>query len=191
MTLQAELYQGLICPACGAPRCLNRHGTYARYVLILEAGQPAWQHISIVRVICKSCGSTHALLPAEIVAFCQYSLPFLFFIFSQVFIEEQRVPSIAQRCALPVWSAYLLIRRYEQCLARISLVLFEQGCQPADQEQFTGRECLLQISRQGLNRFIHRYWQQTRRYLWQSRYHNRASPPLCLGWYELGIVSST
>jgi hypothetical protein len=170
---------------------LKRHGQYERYLLVLEQDQLDWLQISIVRASCGSCNKTHALLPADIVAYCQYSLPVLVFLFSQILLDSASVPQVAQEYQCPVWSVYLVLRRYEQSLSRIGLVLFELGFQPADNQCFTSRESLRQISQHGLQVFPFRYWQHNRRYLWQSRYHNRASPPVTMGWHETRVVPFT
>jgi len=165
---------------------MKRHGSYARYVLTIEQGLLAWQQTDIIRVRCFSCGTTHALLPADVIAYCPYSLQFLMFLYNLLLLEQKPVAEVAVQQQLSVWSVYLVLRRYERCRARIGLVLFELGCQPADHQQFTARECLEQIKAYGLSSFIHRYWQHNRRYLWQSRFHNRASPPVAMGWHENG-----
>jgi len=184
-------YQVLDCPSCCAPRSLKRHGKYERYLLVSEQGQLTWLQTPIIRIRCRSCGSTHALLPADVVAYCQYSLPVLIILLSQILLESASVPQVAQQYQCPIWSVYLVLRRYEQCLARIGLVLYELGCQPTDKQCFTSRECLRQISQGDLTAFRFRYWQHNRRYLWQSRYHNRASPPVTMGWHETGIAAFT
>jgi hypothetical protein len=43
------------CPACGQEGCLHRHGTYHKYHF--------HQQIAIVRVRCRHCGRTHAIIP--------------------------------------------------------------------------------------------------------------------------------
>lgn len=170
---------------------MKRHSAYQRYVLVLESEELTWIHFSITRSICKSCEKTQSLLPADIVAYCQYSLDVLMFLFCQIMIQDKSVPCVAKTNQLPVWSVYLVLHRYEICLMRMSLVLFELGISPTNHQTFTSRECFDEINRYGLRRFIYCYWQLNRRYLWQLRFHNRASPPVNMGFYKTGIHAFT
>lgn len=182
-----EFYKSLNCPACGARGKMKRHGAYGRYVLTLESGELTWTLIPVTRAACCSCASTHALLPVDVVAYCQYSLDILMILFCQNIFNGMSAPRVAENYQLPVWSVYLVLRRYEVCLSRIGLVLFELGYQPADHQGFTAWECLNEIQRQGMANFVYRYWQHNRRYLWQTRFHNRASPPVTMGWCKTRI----
>ncbi|NCB26167.1 MAG: hypothetical protein EOM62_11945 [Bacteroidia bacterium] len=166
---------------------MKRHGAYRRYLLALESGELKWILTPVTRAACRSCATTHALLPVDVVAYCQYSLDVLMFLFCQIIFNGVSVPRVAENCQLPVWSVYLVLRRYEVCLSRIGLVLFELGYEPVNHQSFTALECLEEIQRHRLNCFLHRYWQHNRRYLWQTRFHNRASPPVRMGWCKTGL----
>ena len=167
-----------------------RHGVYARYLLVIEAGELVWIQTRIVRVSCASCGSTHALLPADLVAYCQYSLDVLVFLYSQLLHAGASVPQVARDNGLSVWSVYLVRRRYELFRAHAGLLLFELGYQPDDHRRFQSRECLERIQQHGLPRFLRQYFEYNRRYLWQTRFHSRASPPVVSGWFFRKIPSS-
>lgn len=153
---------------------------------MLEASGLACLRITVVRVRCGSCDTTHALLPSDIVAYCQYSLPFLWALYGLVLLDRTSVPQAAATYGLSPWSVYLVLRRYERCLPRIALVLSELGQAPVDHQRFGARESLERIRGLGLERFTHRYWRHNRRYLWQSRHHARASPPVVHGRQEIG-----
>lgn len=140
----------------------------------------------MARVRCGSCDTTHALLPSDVVAYCQYSLPFLWTLYGLVLFERVSVPRAAATYGLSPWSVYLVLRRYERCLSRIALVLSELGQAPVDHQRFGARESLERIKGLGLERFALHYWRRNRRYLWQSRHHARASPPVVHGRQEIG-----
>ena len=58
------------CPTCSCPGALVKHGYYKRTVII----NGIKQRVTILRVKCKSCGKTHALLPSFIIPYLQTSL---------------------------------------------------------------------------------------------------------------------
>ena len=62
-------FYSLTC-TCGHSGCLIGHGSYQRFMKFDGAKIP----LQISRVLCCSCGKTHALLPAFIVPYSQISL---------------------------------------------------------------------------------------------------------------------
>ena len=62
-------FHRLTCP-CGQAGCLCVHGYYDRYVKVSEDKL----RFRICRVICESCGHTHALLLSSFVPYSQHSL---------------------------------------------------------------------------------------------------------------------
>lgn len=58
-----------VCPGCHAKNKLIKYGTYERNISILEDNQVNYYRVSVQRVICKSCGHTHALLPNFLVPY--------------------------------------------------------------------------------------------------------------------------
>lgn len=61
--------RGRTCPSCGCPGNFARHGSYSRF-LRTEDGE---QRIRVRRVVCRSCGATHALLPPGVVPYRLHS----------------------------------------------------------------------------------------------------------------------
>ena len=57
------------CPACGGRHGYVGHGSYKRF-LVAENGESGR---AIKRVRCKGCGSTHAVLPDDVIPFKLYS----------------------------------------------------------------------------------------------------------------------
>lgn len=184
---QPWVYKTLICPACEAEGKLVRHSSYGRYVLVFEQSKMVWRFFRITRVQCKSCSHTHALLPMDLVAYCQYSLDVLVYLFCQNYIQGCSVLQLAKATGIPVWSIYLVLRRFHGSLDRVRFVFYERGLRPADDRQFTVKESLLLIQQLGLNVFLYLYYQHNRRYLWQTRHHNRASPPVYSGWSDVTV----
>lgn len=65
------------CPCCGCKGKCRVHAYYNRYILDFRNGLPNCESIRVMRVICSSCGHTHAVLPDFIVPYCQLSLGYL------------------------------------------------------------------------------------------------------------------
>lgn len=60
----------LISCTCGHSGCLIRHGSYKRNIQLADSILT----LSVVRVYCKACGHTHALLLSDIVPYSQVPL---------------------------------------------------------------------------------------------------------------------
>lgn len=65
------------CPRCGARGCCWPHGSYRRGLISTNNDKRVDAIISVGRVLCSSCGSTHALLPDILIPFGSYSLRFV------------------------------------------------------------------------------------------------------------------
>jgi len=63
-----------ICPKCGAKHSFIRHSTYKRYISFVEDNTLQEGTITIVRLKCTSCSSTHAILPKDIIPYHLYLL---------------------------------------------------------------------------------------------------------------------
>lgn len=168
---------------------MSRHGAYKRYLLVYESGELEWLHITVTRAACSSCKTTHALLPADVIAYCQYSLFVILNIFLSVILNDISVPKTAHSKGLPVASVYKIMQRFRLCHGKVDLLLRERGIYPADYRAFTEKEILCGILRQ--KRFFYLYWHYNRRYLWQSKFQNTASPSVIMGWLKIGPAGFT
>lgn len=61
------------CPNCKAKNCFSFHGSYMRNISFVYEKKIYDFHVCVTRVICNSCGSTHALLPDFIVPYKIFS----------------------------------------------------------------------------------------------------------------------
>lgn len=62
--IEALPFHKLLC-TCGRKGDLIKHGRYTRYIKVSLSSEP----IKILRVLCKSCGKTHAILPEWLVPY--------------------------------------------------------------------------------------------------------------------------
>lgn len=67
----------VVCPACGAPVSMKKHGYYRRSFVYMDSGRIEEQSIKIRRLRCSSCGTTHAVLPLAVIPYCVYSVVFI------------------------------------------------------------------------------------------------------------------
>ena len=85
------------CPECRSIGRFKLHGSYTRYVAYFKAFKPIYDQIAIKRIQCKSCDTTHAVLPGDIIAYELLSLPVFLFIVVSFQLRKTPVLQIAER----------------------------------------------------------------------------------------------
>ncbi|MDD4809527.1 DUF6431 domain-containing protein [Methanobrevibacter sp. UBA417] len=115
----------LICPTCKAKGRLEIHGYYPRHVVALIDTNLVHEILMILRLKCKSCGCTHAVLPDFIIPYCTYSysliLECLNGYYSKVKIEE-----LCKRFKISPQLIYLWIKRFLDHKAQCILLFKEK-----------------------------------------------------------------
>lgn len=90
------------CPNCGAVgTCVSYHHPYHRYLVQLgQNNMPDYALVQVPRVICTSCGHTHALLPCPVIPFGSYSLSFAFRILFLYFTHSLTVEELCTQSGI-------------------------------------------------------------------------------------------
>ena len=110
ITLYAQFIQNLNvftleCNHCHWRGTCIRHGYYWRSYL-LSVGDLTGSRIRILRVKCKHCGKTHAILPEEIVPYLPFSTVFMFPILRQYYRREQSVEAVCMHFQIAIPQLY-------------------------------------------------------------------------------------
>lgn len=95
-----------VCPKCGKKGYFGRHGVYERFFCVLENGTVAEKTVRILRLKCKNCGSTHAILTWDMIPFCTYSLELIFEISCAVCILKKSVLNIMKETSISFQMLY-------------------------------------------------------------------------------------
>ena len=97
---------GEACPCCGAVGKLTEYGEYSRGLTYLQAGKVADSRVSPLRFECKSCGSTHALLPDIVIPYGRYSLGFVLTVLIAYFERASTVERICENFGIAISTIY-------------------------------------------------------------------------------------
>ena len=84
------------CPICHVTGRCRFHATYKRNIIDFILGRTVYQSISVTRVICESCGHTHAVLPDCIIPYGQYSLFFILRVLAEYFSHWRTVAMLCK-----------------------------------------------------------------------------------------------
>ena len=95
------------CPSCKTnyPNW-KKHATYFRYLIFLEDTAKITEQITITRYKCKSCKSTHALIPDLIIPYSSYSLGFVILVIEEYFSKSLSVAEICTKYDISVSTLY-------------------------------------------------------------------------------------
>ena len=85
------------CPFCFSKGNCHIHAYYGRSLFDFINNSRVSHDITIVRVICDSCGHTHALLPDLIIPYDQYSLFFILRVLAEHFLSRSSIEELCER----------------------------------------------------------------------------------------------
>lgn len=100
------------CPKCGSKHSWIRHAKYERTLVIQENNLFIDQRITILRLKCTACKSTHALLPGDIVPYVIHSFSCIIKLLSEYYLKKLSVLSIAKKYNLSFQLIYSFINRF-------------------------------------------------------------------------------
>lgn len=86
-----------ICPHCKARGTCSSHSAYTRDMITLESTQIRCYSLQIQRVICSSCGHTHAILPDFLIPYGSYSLRFILQVLKLYFLHAGTIDQLCNQ----------------------------------------------------------------------------------------------
>lgn len=84
------------CPFCSSKGNCRIHAYYWRKIGAFKDGSVVWEKVAVMRVICSSCGHTHAVLPDIIIPYARHGLLFVLKILASHFSGQFRVEKICE-----------------------------------------------------------------------------------------------
>lgn len=84
------------CPKCPAIGRFNLHGSYQRFIVYFNEAELIQEMIDIKRVRCKSCKSTHAVMPGDLIPYKMLSYFVLLYILIVCLVEKKPALKIAK-----------------------------------------------------------------------------------------------
>jgi hypothetical protein len=109
--------EDFICPTCGARHSCRSHASYKRYLISYESGKTVCYQVSILRVLCTSCGHTHAIIPEIIIPYGSYSILFILTVLRDYYTRSGSIQEICDKYEISISTLYLwihLFRRHKQ-----------------------------------------------------------------------------
>lgn len=88
------------CPICHSKGNCYVHGYYSRNLIDFVHGRTRYSTVKVLRVICTSCGHTHAVLPDLIIPYSTYGLTFILHVLNDYFLRKLSLEKICEKYAI-------------------------------------------------------------------------------------------
>ena len=95
-----EYFAATPCPKCPATGKFKMYGSYQRYVIYFAKRKLVYVQIDIKRIMCKSCKSTHAVMPGDMIPYKLLSLFVVILLLIACIIIETPVLRVANKYGL-------------------------------------------------------------------------------------------
>jgi hypothetical protein len=102
----------LTCSKYNAKHTLEHHDQYYRDYIYIQNGKVIVCSVAIPRLICSSCGSTHAYLPSCIIPHSSYSLFFVLAVLSLYYLKRLTVERLCEKFLISISTLYHWIGLY-------------------------------------------------------------------------------
>ncbi len=103
-----------VCPTCGAKHLCSYHASYERDMIVIENSSVLCHNVCISRVICSSCGHTHALLPDVLIPYGSYSLFFILRVLRLYFLHSYTVEKLCFISSISISTLYAWIHLFHK-----------------------------------------------------------------------------
>jgi hypothetical protein len=104
----------LPCPSCGAKHPLwTEFASYERDLISFEKGLPITYKITVSRIICSSCGHTHAILPEITIPYSSYSLIFVLTVLRDHYLSHLTVQALCDKYMIATSTLYAWKRLFQ------------------------------------------------------------------------------
>lgn len=102
------------CPACGSAGNLHIHSYYGRNLIDFINGHAFHHDITIMRIQCDSCGSTHAILPDFIIPYSSYSLFFILQVLGWYFLRLCSIEKLCEKFSITPKQLYKWVSLFHE-----------------------------------------------------------------------------
>lgn len=167
------------CPFCGARHAWARQGFYSRYVMTIKDDAFVLHSLDVLRLICHSCGTTHAILPYDVIPYEVHSFSLILEILTEVFVLETPAKTLKDDFYISYQMIYYLISKARKAYATLYMCLRILGFY----ELNFFKSIFYFISRieKSSNDFLSHFFHQTRSFVFMVRSHNAAVSAIRVG----------
>lgn len=183
--LTAKRLYPYTCPKCGSKHALTRHATYQRNISYFKENYLYNDTLTILRLKCGSCHSTHAILPNDIIPYCIYSYCAIIKILTEYYVKKKSVLLMSNTYSVSFQLIYAFIHRFLAFLKACTLVLRVNHVLTAIDTP-SAKEVFASITHYSLKSHYHvLFFHQTNWLFLMKKFHNTLDKSITIGAYTL------
>ena len=172
-----EYFAATPCPKCPAIGRFKMYGFYQRYVMYFSRGDLVYVKIDIKRIMCKSCKSTHAVMPGDIIPYKLLSLFVVMLLLISCIVEEAPVLRVANKYGLSFQIVNFYLNAFSLFRSRIHQYFKETS--PTDTPLAADRKSIVGLIKKPYAVFQHGYIAMNRRPCFMSKFlDGTGAPPI-------------
>jgi len=172
-----ESFADTPCPKCFAVGRFNLHGSYLRYFAYFVDKQIVLKSIELKRVKCRSCKSTHAVMPGDLIPYRLLSLLVVIFILTALFIEKTPVLKLAELFEFSFQFIYSCLQAFYLFRSRIHQYFMETS--PTDTPPDNGPGSIMSLIKIPYIEFQYGYTKLNQRPCFMCKFFNKyGAPPI-------------
>ena len=103
-----------ICPICNSQGNCRIHAYYNRSVIDFKYGHKVKSSLCVQRLICDSCGHTHAVLPDVLIPYASYSLMFILRVLGEFFLGTTSIEALCEKLSITSMQFYKWLQLWKQ-----------------------------------------------------------------------------
>ena len=103
-----------ICPICKSQGNCRIHAYYNRSVIDFRYGHKVKSNLCVKRLICGSCGHTHAILPDVLIPYASYSLIFILRVLGEFFLDMTSIEALCEKFSITSMQFYKWLQLWRQ-----------------------------------------------------------------------------
>ena len=103
-----------ICPICKSQGNCRIHAYYNRSVIDFRYGHKVKSSLCVQRLICGSCGHTHAVLPDVLIPYASYSLMFILRVLGEFFLGMASIEALCEKFSITSMQFYKWLQLWKQ-----------------------------------------------------------------------------
>lgn len=169
------------CPFCNAKNSFTRHATYKRNICIVNIDVFEEHNFTVLRLYCKSCKTTHAILPAGTIPYRFYSYACVLKILVLYYVENYSSLRISSKYNISFQMIYLFIARF--LLEIYSCISFLRIYLGVSLQQYSTPSLVLSIINTKFSNmyFIKHYFIYTKHIFLMAKRRNILPSKICIG----------
>lgn len=163
------------CPTCGAKNKFSYHSSYERNFSFLDNDILCDVRLSVTRVICNSCGHTHACIPDFIVPYKIISRDSILSIVSEA--TKTSVLEVAEKLQISFELIYSYIAILMSFFPKVDILNKEKNFVKNFNQKYFKLNCLKLCS----NQFMTQYFNYYQWVFLMTKFQNTTPPPIRIG----------